>query len=97
MLVLFEHRRLIDVIIGRQPMVACVLGKEPDVLQIIPANVHIEEDHVAVHILLPRQVLEVATHRRQRFGKARLLLPGIQREIEDRRAGIRKPVGDLRT
>jgi len=45
-LVLLDHRRLVDVIVRGQVVVAGVLGQPAKIFQVVPADVHVEEHHV---------------------------------------------------
>ena len=61
--VLLEHRGFVDVIVRGDAVLPRILGQLPDIVEIVPANIHIEEDHVTVDVLLPQQVLQVLAPR----------------------------------
>jgi hypothetical protein len=43
-IVLFEHRSFVHVIVGRHAVVVSVLRQQAYVFQVVPANIDIEED-----------------------------------------------------
>ena len=55
--VLFEHRSFIDVIVGGHPMVVSVFGQLSDIFRVVAADVDVEKDQVAVDVLLAQDVL----------------------------------------
>jgi hypothetical protein len=61
MLVLLEHGRLIDVVVRCNAMIVGILGELLNIQRIVPADVHVEKHHVAVHVLFFKQVLRVLT------------------------------------
>ena len=73
--VLFEHRSFIDVIVGGDTMVVSVFGELSDIFQVIAADVDVEKDQVAVHVLLPQDVFQIFLCGNKCFGQARLQIP----------------------
>ncbi len=73
--VLFEHRRLIDVVIGGHAMIVRVFSQLSDVFCIIAADIDVEEDQVAVHILLAQDMLQILLRGDKSLGKAGFELP----------------------
>ena len=70
-LILLKQRRFIDVVVGGDAVVVGDLGQLPHVVEIVAADIDVEEDGVAVSVLLADQVVELLANRRQRFGQAR--------------------------
>ena len=59
MLILLQHWRLIDVVVGGYVVFTRVLGDLPNVLGIVSADVDVKEHHIAIHILLLHQIFDV--------------------------------------
>src|SRR5262249_5624009 len=97
MIVLLQHRSFIEVIVRGQPVLAGVLRQHANIFHVIAADIHVEEDHRTIYILLPDQILEVLASRYQGFGKPWFLVPGIQSEIEYRCTRVAEAVGNFRT
>jgi hypothetical protein len=74
-LVLHEHGCFVDVIVGRNAVVVCILGELPNIQRIVPADVHIEKNHVAVDVLLLQQVLQVLAYGYDGLRQARPFVP----------------------
>src|SRR5215469_1217784 len=91
-LVLLEHRSFVDVIVGGNAMVVCILGELSNVERVVSADVHVEKHHVPVQVLLLQQMLEVLANGHDRLWQTRLLVPGIYSEVKDRRACVAQPV-----
>ena len=94
-LVLLEHGSFIDVIVGCNAAVVRILGKLSNILRIVPTDVQVEKNHVAVHVLLLQQVLQVLAHGYDGFRQAWLLVPRIDGEVKDRRACISQTVSHI--
>ena len=88
MLVLLDHRRFVDVIVGRNAVNAGIFGQRADVLGIVPAYIHVEEDHIAEHVLFLQPVLQVFAYRCDSLRKAGFFIPGVSGQIEGRSASI---------
>src|SRR5579864_8550556 len=59
MLILLQHWSLVDMVVGSYVVFTRVLGDLPHVLGIVPANVDVKENHVAIHVLLLHQIFDV--------------------------------------
>src|SRR5690349_11923669 len=94
-LVLLKHRRFVDVIVGRDTMIARVFGKPAYIVGVIATNVDVEKHHVAVDILFSQQMFEMLADRHDRLGQTRLLVPCIDGKIEDRGSRISETVSDI--
>ncbi len=70
-LILLEHRRFIDVIVGRYVVIVRIVGQLPHVLEVIAADIHIEKDHVPVDVLLPQNMFQVLFRGNERLWQAR--------------------------
>ena len=95
-LVLLEHRSFVDVIVGSNAVVMGILGELSNIQRIVPADVHVEEHHVAVCVLLLQQMLQVLAHGYDGFRQARLLVPGIDGEVKDGGSSVSQTVGNIR-
>ena len=69
MLILLDEWRLIDVIIGGDAILVCDLGKLPNVVKIVAADIDVEENRVAVSVLLPNQVIKLLSDRSKGLGQ----------------------------
>ena len=94
-LILLKHGSFIDVVVGSNPMVVRIVGEDSDVFRVVTTNVHVEEHHISVHVLLLQQMLQVFADRYDGFWQARLLVPGIDGEVKDGRAGVPQTVGNI--
>src|SRR5215469_11576817 len=94
-LVLLEHWSFVNVIVSRNAMLACVLGQLTNILSIVATDIHVEEHHVTVHILLSQQMFEMLAYRHNRLWQTRLFIPGIDCEIKHCNACISQTVGNL--
>ena len=82
-LVLLDHGRFVDVVIGGDAILVREFGDLAHVFEIVAADIQIEENHVAVDVLLAQQVLEILPRGLDGLGQAGLQIPGVQREIEN--------------
>src|ERR1700733_1805213 len=80
--ILLQQRRLVDVIIGRDAVVASYLGKLSHIVEVVAADIDIEEDREAMPILLADQVVELLTNWSQGLGQAGLQIDCIYRDVE---------------
>ena len=94
--VLLEHRRFVDVVVGGDPVVVGDFGELLDIVHIVPADVHVEENGRAVLVLLPQKMIEIRAHRREGFRQARLFVDAIHGEIDRGDARIEQPVRHFR-
>ena len=95
-LVLFEHRRFIDVIVGRNSVIVRVFGQPFHIFQIVAADVDVEKNQVVINILLAQNVFEILLRRNECFRQAGLEIPRVLGKVEHRNSGIAEAVCEFR-
>ena len=94
---LFEHGRLVDVVIGCDPDVMGDFRQAPDVFQVDSRDVDVEEDAESVDILLLDQVFEVRPDRFEGFRQLLTIRDRIDGEVESGDARIAEPIDHIGT
>ena len=85
---LLGHRRLANVIVGRDAVVVRQLGQLPHIVHVVAADVDVEEHRVAVLVLLLHQVIEVLRMGTIAFGNP---LPGTSSHASTARLTVATP------
>src|SRR5581483_858003 len=75
MIILFEHRGLVDVVVGGYSVVVGVFREHAYVFGVIATDVHIKEHQVLIDILLAQHVLEVLLRRNKGLREAGFKVP----------------------
>ncbi len=94
--VLFEHRCFVDVVVGGNAVVVSVFGELSDVLQVVAADIDVEKHQVAIDVLLPQDVFQILLRGNKCFGQAGLQIPRVQSEVDDSYASIAQAVCEIR-
>ena len=72
MIVLFEHRCFINVIVSGNPMIVRVLRQLAYIFEVISTDVDIEKDEVSIHVLFAEELFQVFPGWHKRFRETRL-------------------------
>lgn len=73
-------------------MIARVFRELANVIRVVAADIHIEKDDVAIHILLAQDVLQIFLCRNKSFGQAGFEVPGIERKVENGNARVAEAI-----
>ena len=96
-LILFEHRRLVDVVVGGETVRVGIFCELPSVIMIVAADVDVEEHHVAIHVLFADEIFKVLLTWHEGLRQTGFFVPCVQRKIEDGRAGVAEAICNFGT
>lgn len=87
-MILLDHRRLVEMIIRRNAVIAGDLRQLLHIFHVVAADVDVEKHGASVLIFSAHQVIEILSLRSKRLRQPRLLIDRIDGEVKDGDTGI---------
>jgi len=76
-------------------MIVCVFGELPDIFRVVTADIHIEKDQVAVHILLAQNVFQILLRWDHALGRLGLRSQESMAKLKTETPAVTKPIRHL--